>query len=266
MSRAGAVAAVAHRGGGVEEGVVQVVRDGLEVVLTGAGMTLDQEVRIQLSLAGLDEVLWRMDGGGAEERQAGTATVTRRVRRVEAEVVPDRRLRRVEVQGVPSRRLARVEAHGVEERRVRAVTADRGDGAGGERWMNPMERPRVTSRFGPRIHPITGERGRMHNGLDFGAATGTPVLASATGEVLLAGWCGNGPGNCVVIDHGGGWRSHYFHLSRWRVRAGQRVHQGERIGDVGSTGASTGPHLHFEIRRDGRALDPEALLGRAVGR
>lgn len=250
------------------------LRDAAQRRLEAGGLSLDLEVRLQLALAGLDEVLWRVDGDGVEREPggAGPAPPGRRIVRVapesqahEVPSVPERRVRRVEAVTVPERRIARVSVT-EPSREVRRVEAEAGrtPRRGGERWAVPIASPRVTSRFGPRIHPITGERGRMHNGLDYGAPTGTAVLATASGEVLLAGWCGRGPGNCVVIDHGGGWRSHYFHLSRWRVRAGQRVAQGDRIGDVGSTGASTGPHLHFELRREGRPYDPETLLGRPV--
>ncbi|MCB9507553.1 MAG: M23 family metallopeptidase [Myxococcales bacterium] len=134
----------------------------------------------------------------------------------------------------------------------------------GEVWAVPVAQPRVTSRFGPRIDPITGEAGRMHRGLDFGATTGTDVMATASGTVVLGGYCDRGTGNCVVIDHAGGWRSQYFHLSAVRVRPGQQVTQGQVIGQVGSTGRSTGPHLHFQLGRDGVAVDPETLLGEPV--
>lgn len=131
-----------------------------------------------------------------------------------------------------------------------------------DRFAMPIEDPRITSRFGPRIDPITGARGRMHRGTDFGAPTGTPILATASGTVVLGGWCDGGTGNCVVIDHAGGWRSQYFHLSRVSVSPGDEVVQGDVIGEVGSTGRSTGPHLHFQIgQRGGDAVDPETLIG-----
>lgn len=132
-------------------------------------------------------------------------------------------------------------------------------------WRVPIDDPRVTSRFGPRIHPVTGEVGRMHRGIDYGAPTGTPVYATADGEVLLGGYCDGATGNCVVIDHGNGWRSQYFHLSRVDVGAGDRVRAGEQIGAVGSTGRSTGPHLHFQLGLGTEAIDPELLLGMPIG-
>lgn len=134
-----------------------------------------------------------------------------------------------------------------------------------ERFTVPIANPRITSRFGPRIDPITGAAGRMHRGTDFGAPTGTEVLATAAGEVVLGGWCDRGTGNCVVIDHAGGWRSQYFHLSRVNVSPGDRVREGEVIGEVGSTGRSTGPHLHFQIGQvGGAAVDPETLFGQPL--
>ena len=136
---------------------------------------------------------------------------------------------------------------------------------GKERWADPIRDARLTSRFGPRIDPITRQPGRMHRGIDFAAPMGTPVLATAGGTVVLAGWCSRGTGNCVVIDHGDGWKSQYFHLSRVDVAAGAQVGQGQRVGGLGSTGRSTGPHLHFQIGRGREARDPMRHLGKPVG-
>jgi murein DD-endopeptidase MepM/ murein hydrolase activator NlpD len=135
--------------------------------------------------------------------------------------------------------------------------------APGERWLEPVHQPRITSEFGMRTHPVTG-RQRMHRGVDYGAATGTPVRATASGRVLMAGWCGNGPGNCVVIEHVNGWRSQYFHLEEVHISAGADVAQGTEIGEIGSTGLSTGAHLHFQLGRDGQAVDPVPLLGTLI--
>jgi murein DD-endopeptidase MepM/ murein hydrolase activator NlpD len=155
-----------------------------------------------------------------------------------------------------------------QRRTVVLVAPEDGDGASDdtcELWSVPVRDPRVTSRFGPRVDPITGRAGRMHRGVDYGGPTGTPVYATASGRVLMAGWCDRGTGNCIVIDHGNGWRSQYFHLSAVRARAGARVAQGEEIGAIGSTGRSTGPHLHFQVGVDGVAIDPERLFDQAVG-
>lgn len=112
---------------------------------------------------------------------------------------------------------------------------------------------RITSRFGPRW-------GRHHYGLDVAAPTGTPVRAAAAGRVTFSGSRGN-YGLLIVIDHGGGVETRYAHLSRLQVKEGDRVRQGQVIGRVGSTGNSTGPHLHFEVLIDGTHQDPERWLG-----
>ncbi len=112
----------------------------------------------------------------------------------------------------------------------------------------------ITSGFGMRFHPILGFS-RMHKGIDIGAPVGTPVFAVIDGAVLSAGWSG-GYGNFIRLSHGGGMTSGYGHLSRIAVQAGQAVRRGQIIGYVGSTGLSTGPHLHWEIARDGVMVNP----------
>jgi murein DD-endopeptidase MepM/ murein hydrolase activator NlpD len=120
----------------------------------------------------------------------------------------------------------------------------------------PVDGARMTSRFGMRRHPILGYN-RMHQGIDFGAGHGTPVVAAGDGVVVEARRWG-GYGNWVRVRHNGGWETGYAHLSRFGkgVRAGQRVKQGQVIAYVGSTGASTGPHLHYEIWQNGRRVNP----------
>ena len=115
-----------------------------------------------------------------------------------------------------------------------------------------------TSGFGPRVHPIFGTV-RQHNGIDLGGATGDRVRAARSGEVILAGQRG-GFGNTIVIYHGLGYSTLYAHLSRIEVSESQNVQSGDRIGAIGSTGWSTGPHLHFELRIDGKAVDPTPYL------
>ena len=116
----------------------------------------------------------------------------------------------------------------------------------------------VSSGFGYRVHPIYGTR-RLHAGLDISGGSGTPIAAGKSGTVLSAGWRG-GYGNAVVISHGGGITTLYAHQSRMNVSSGQQVGRGDIVGWVGSTGASTGPHLHFEVRVNGSAVNPRPYL------
>lgn len=116
----------------------------------------------------------------------------------------------------------------------------------------------ITSRFGLRVHPITGNE-RDHNGLDIGAGYGAAIVAADGGSVTLAGVNG-GYGNCVMINHGNGYVTLYGHMSSIAVSNGQSVSQGDTIGYVGSTGLSTGPHLHFEIHSGGGLIDPEQFF------
>jgi murein DD-endopeptidase MepM/ murein hydrolase activator NlpD len=116
----------------------------------------------------------------------------------------------------------------------------------------------LTSGFGYRKDPISGVR-KFHNAIDIAAPRGTPVYAYTNGKVVTAGW-GNMTGNYVVIDHGGGLRTKYLHLSSISVSAGQTVKVGQKIGGVGSTGYSTGNHLHFEVTKNGVAVNPLLYL------
>ena len=116
---------------------------------------------------------------------------------------------------------------------------------------------RITSTFGMRVHPIL-RFARMHSGVDFGASWGTPILAAADGEVSKAGWAG-GYGRQVRIAHEGGMTTSYSHMSRMVVEPGAFVRQGQLIGYVGSSGLSTGPHLHYEVLRGGQAVNPMAV-------
>jgi murein DD-endopeptidase MepM/ murein hydrolase activator NlpD len=119
-----------------------------------------------------------------------------------------------------------------------------------------------TSGFGVRSDPFLG-RPAMHTGLDFRAATGDPVRATANGKVVSSGWSG-GYGRMVEVDHGNGLSTRYGHLSEINVRVGDQVRIGQVIGAVGSTGRSTGPHLHYETRIDGEAVDPQKFLRAGV--
>ncbi len=117
---------------------------------------------------------------------------------------------------------------------------------------------RVTSGWGMRLDPFTGQLAR-HEGLDFTAASGTAILAAADGVVTRSGW-ENTYGNIVEVTHAEGFMTRYAHISQRRVAEGQRVKRGQHIADVGSTGRSTGPHLHYEVFRHGRVLNPAQVL------
>ena len=129
----------------------------------------------------------------------------------------------------------------------------------GGRFAWPSTSTYITSPYGTRIHPVTGKL-KTHSGLDIGAGMGTSIFAAADGTVLISGWNSGGYGNYVVIDHGGGLTTLYAHCSSLLVSAGQRVSRGQVIAKVGSTGISTGPHLHFEVLKNGAHTDPYAYL------
>ena len=121
-----------------------------------------------------------------------------------------------------------------------------------EGMVRPVAAARISSGFGMRFHPLLGYS-RFHKGTDYAAMTGTPIRAVTDGIVTLAGWSG-GYGNMVKLSHAGGLGTGYAHMSRIAVRPGARVVQGQVIGYVGTTGLSTGPHLHFEVYRNGQAV------------
>ena len=123
----------------------------------------------------------------------------------------------------------------------------------------PINGARLSSPFGMRKHPIDGFN-KMHRGTDFAAPTGTPIMASGNGVIKKAGWCGGG-GNCVVIKHNSTYQTVYAHMSKFAsgIRSGVRVKQGQTIGFVGSTGKSTGPHLHYEVIVNGKKINSQKL-------
>jgi murein DD-endopeptidase MepM/ murein hydrolase activator NlpD len=121
----------------------------------------------------------------------------------------------------------------------------------------PVDGAHETSGFGMRLHPILGFS-RLHQGTDFGAASGSPIMAAASGKVTFAGWHG-GHGNYVQILHHPGLMTAYAHMSKFAVKPGATVAQGEVIGYVGSTGLSTGPHLHYEVWVDNRPVNPLSI-------
>jgi murein DD-endopeptidase MepM/ murein hydrolase activator NlpD len=117
---------------------------------------------------------------------------------------------------------------------------------------------RMSSGYGYRNHPIRGGR-RMHSGMDLAARKGTPIYAAAAGTVTWSGWRG-GYGKCVTIDHQNQYQSIYGHCSTLHAQAGDNVDRGDLIGYVGSTGNSTGPHLHFEVRKNNDPVNPQRFL------
>ena len=123
----------------------------------------------------------------------------------------------------------------------------------------PINGARLSSSFGMRKHPIDGYN-KMHRGTDFAAPTGTPIMASGDGVVKKAGWCGGG-GNCVKIRHNSTYETVYAHMSKFArgIKSGVRVKQGQTIGYVGSTGKSTGPHLHYEVIINGKKVNSQKL-------
>jgi murein DD-endopeptidase MepM/ murein hydrolase activator NlpD len=131
-------------------------------------------------------------------------------------------------------------------------------------FMGMPVQGRITSSFGWRMHPLL-RFVRLHKGLDIGAPHGAPIYAVLDGVVQAAGRAG-GYGNFVKLSHAGGIGSGYGHMSRFAVRPGQRVRQGQVIGYVGSTGISTGPHLHWEVWRNGQAINPKSISFTSVAR
>lgn len=118
--------------------------------------------------------------------------------------------------------------------------------------------PKVTSGYGMRYHPVLHQN-KMHTGIDYGVPSNTPVYAMAEGEVIIAKYL-SGYGNTVVINHGSGITTLYAHNSSLLVSVGQKVKMGQKISKSGSTGYSTGPHLHFEVRKDGKPIDPSPYV------
>ncbi len=126
-------------------------------------------------------------------------------------------------------------------------------------WVTPVSGWRLSSPFGMRKHPVLGYS-RMHNGIDMACAQGTPIYATRAGKVTRAAYQAGGAGNYVSINHLDGFASIYMHMTHYVVSAGQTVSQGQLIGYVGSTGISTGPHLHFGVSYAGTYVNPLAYI------
>lgn len=159
-------------------------------------------------------------------------------------------LSEIDAQAAAESTLTRIIREREQAARASGSTGSLPVGRGGCMWPT---QGRVTSEYGRRW-------GRMHQGIDIAAPTGTPIYAARAGQVFFAGQQ-SGYGNVIMIDHGGGFTTVYAHQSRLYARRGQSVDRGERIGAVGNTGRSTGPHLHFETRYGGAARNPRGCLG-----
>jgi murein DD-endopeptidase MepM/ murein hydrolase activator NlpD len=186
------------------------------------------------------------------KQQAESRRVTIESKRAEQQVVArnlDSRKRELRAQLVEFDRLEEAMQEQIAEIQRRLAKA-----AGRFAPIAPVRRIHITDNFGPRLHPILGVW-RPHNGTDFAANYGDPVLAIEDGTVIVAEW-NDAFGWLVVIDHGGGIASWYGHSSQLLVRSGQNVNQGHQIAKAGSTGWSTGPHVHLEVRFSGKAEDP----------
>lgn len=232
-----------HAGDLVED--IRLAEDRYDVALAEAAASVAEVERLQVVLEG--------DLGVLEERRAEAAAI-------KAEL--DKRRWALEAEFAAwDREASELESFiQVEEYRQKAeawvqAQEEAAGAASGFLWPTAGV---VTSGFGNRLHPILGVY-RLHAGIDLGTAHGQPVYASRAGVVITAGPWG-GYGNAVVLDHGTGLSSVYAHLSQVTVRPGDLVVGFEQVGNIGSTGLSTGPHLHFEIRLNGTAVDPLGYL------
>lgn len=209
--------------------------------------------------------------GSLEEQRRNTLAIQDQVRRRTAVVVTEleesSQEQESQLQGLIVERQreeeAALEAARAAARRAAqlagsSLPVDSNPGAPGDlSW--PVSGP-ITSPFGMRLDPVSGEFTRMHTGIDIGASQGVTIAAAAAGRVIIAGWNDGGYGNMVVIDHGGGLSTLYAHCSQIFVASGQDVQRGQAIAAVGMTGHATGPHLHFEVRINGQPVDPTSRL------
>lgn len=257
LLQGGSLAELAGSASGIERATDRD-RDMIEAVSRYRNLTRDSAARI---------AVLQQRAAAAEDRAAGKAAsakaaahdldveqrVLRRTKRVRARMLATIKVDRDHIEDdtkelreqsfALAKRIAAIQ--GVPY----AEPSDTSPSAAGFTWPTSGQ---ITSGFGPRW-------GRMHQGLDVAAPTGRPITAAKSGKVIVAGASG-GYGNLVVIDHGGGLSTAYAHQSRIAVGVGDVVTQGGLIGYVGSTGHSTGPHLHFEVRVSGAARDPLPYL------
>lgn len=178
-------------------------------------------------------------------------------------IVYDQKMRLGQPIGIPDIKVAMVESHATKHYVFKHTDGKYYDENGKELVKKYMRKPlnhiRITSPFtNRRWHPIL-HRYKAHLGVDFGARRGTPILAAADGKVIFSGWMG-GYGNVIKIKHSDGYVTLYAHQSRRKAKVGQRVKKGQVIGFVGSTGRSTGPHLHFGLYKNGRPINPMSMV------
>ncbi len=213
-----------------------------------------QDLRVQVSQKKRRQDALVIEIAGLKQTQVGQQAEVKEVRSDKSALLGQLRSKQSELE-----RLIRIldREESAIEAQIAAYYAGTGKSSGLKpftgRFSRPVNAP-MTSGFGMRHHPIL-RRTRMHNGIDFGAKSGTPIRAAADGVVIASTYSG-GFGNMVILDHGGGISTLYGHCSRRAVAAGQRVSRGQVIAYVGSTGLSTGPHLHWEVRVNGRPVNP----------
>ncbi|WP_195573551.1 murein hydrolase activator EnvC family protein [Paenibacillus sp. 1001270B_150601_E10] len=221
---------------------------------------MKQEKEKEVMIASFNQQIEESHGLSAEQEELLVALVSQRAELEQQKVSEETRLRKLE-----------------EERRQReqAKQANQGSSSGssssssntvygytGGKLAVPLKSSyTITSLFGTRQDPITGKMGAYHSGIDMAAPGGTSIYAAESGVVVLAEWW-SGYGNCVIIDHGQGLWTLYGHIRNGgiKVQKGDKVQVGDKIAEVGSTGRSTGNHLHFEVRLNGDRVDPEPYL------
>jgi murein DD-endopeptidase MepM/ murein hydrolase activator NlpD len=218
----------------------------------------EQILLIQDQRAELNQQLDKLEDA-KYQAQIQAAIVSEKKNQAEGELVNQRALLQIvqtEIRFIEEE----LEAYEAEEGKLIELLAQaqkKGGLAPDELWP-PLDGP-VVSPFGQRRHPILGYT-RLHAGIDIDGPPGAAIGAAASGDVIYAGWRG-GYGNAVIIDHGGGMATLYAHQSNLAVSNGDEVLLGDVVGYVGSTGLSTGPHLHFEVRIDGKPVDPMQYFG-----
>ena len=239
-----------------EKSVERVQREveGERVVLDDV-LAREKQTRYQLAALASQRVQL-VDAAEAQRRSVSTEVAQLEEMSAAQEAELERFIRERQALEEQRRQAAEAERRRAAQLAGQALPPPTNTGAPGA-FSWPASGP-ITDPFGMRMHPIT-HRWRMHTGMDIGAPMGATITASAGGKIIYAGWEG-GYGNTIIIDHGGNASTLYGHCSQLFVSEGQTVQRGQAIGAVGSTGESTGPHLHFEIRINGVPVDPAPRL------